>query len=152
ADLRNNGLEVPFYHSRFGTEWERQELLKRFQGESLPVAHHMICTNAFGMGLDVPDVRLVIHWQQPASVEDFLQEFGRAGRDGRQSVAVTFTEASPGAGRDAGLLRYMADKTANGSGLDEQTARSMLRQRYSEIDDLTSLLGREGCFRKGLVD
>ncbi|MFQ6185827.1 RecQ family ATP-dependent DNA helicase [Sinorhizobium meliloti] len=151
-DLRNNGLEIPFYHSKLGTDWERQDLLKRFQGESRPVVNHIICTNAFGMGLDVPDVRLVIHWQQPASVEDYLQEFGRAGRDGRQSVAVTFIETGRRAGRDVGLLRFMAEKTASGSGLEEITARAMLLQRFSQIDDLTALLGSKNCFRKGLVE
>ncbi|TBA24096.1 RecQ family ATP-dependent DNA helicase [Rhizobium ruizarguesonis] len=152
ADLRNNGLEIPFYHSKLGNEWERQELLKRFQGESRPVVNHIICTNAFGMGLDVPDVRLVIHWQQPASVEDYLQEFGRAGRDGKQSVAVTFTEGGRGPGRDTGLLRFMAEKTANGSGLDEMTARAMLRQRFLQIEELTALLGSKECFRQGIVE
>ncbi|MBY5505332.1 RecQ family ATP-dependent DNA helicase [Rhizobium leguminosarum] len=152
ADLRKNGLDVPFYHSKLGNEWERQELLKRFQGESRPVVQHIICTNAFGMGLDVPDVRLVVHWQQPASVEDYLQEFGRAGRDGKQSIAVTFTEGGRGAGRDVGLLRFMAEKTATGSGLEELAARSMLRQRFSQIEDLTALLGSKDCFRKGLIE
>lgn len=151
-DLANNGLDVPFYHSKLGTEWERQELLKRFQGESRPIVNHVICTNAFGMGLDVPDVRLVIHWQQPASVEDYLQEFGRAGRDGRKSVAVIFTETGRRAGRDVGLLRFMAEKTAGGSGLDEATARAMLLQRFSQIDDLTSLLESKNCFRKEIVE
>ncbi|MBY5439084.1 RecQ family ATP-dependent DNA helicase [Rhizobium leguminosarum] len=152
ADLSDNGLDVPFYHSKLGNEWERQELLKRFQGESRPVVNHIICTNAFGMGLDVPDVRLVVHWQQPASVEDYLQEFGRAGRDGKQSVAVTLSESGRGAGRDVGLLRFMAEKTANGSGLDEFAARSMLRQRFSQIEDLTVLLASKDCFRMGLIE
>lgn len=152
ADLRNNGLDVPFYHSKLGTEWDRLELLKRFQGESRPVVNQIICTNAFGMGLDVPDVRLVIHWQQPASVEDYLQEFGRAGRDGRQSVAVTFTEVGRVPGRDVGLLRFMAEKTANSSGLDELAARSMLQQRFSQISDLTTLLSSKDCFREQLVE
>ncbi|WP_083199234.1 RecQ family ATP-dependent DNA helicase [Rhizobium sp. AC44/96] len=151
TDLKNNGLEIPFYHSKLGNEWERQELLKRFQGESRPVVNHIICTNAFGMGLDLPDVRLVIHWQQPASVEDYLQEFGRAGRDGKQSVAVTFTEGGR-SGRDVGLLRFMAEKTANGSGLDEATARAMLKQRYSQIEDLTDLLASRDCFRQGIAE
>ncbi|WP_085033299.1 RecQ family ATP-dependent DNA helicase [Ensifer aridi] len=152
SNLSSDGLDIPFYHSKLGTEWDRQELLKRFQGESRPLVNHIICTNAFGMGLDVPDVRLVIHWQQPASVEDYLQEFGRAGRDGRQSVAVTFTETGRRAGRDVGLLRFMAEKTASGSGLDEVTARAMLLQRFSQIDDLAGLLGSKDCFRKVLVE
>lgn len=151
ANLRNSGLDVPFYHSKLGTEWERQELLKRFQGESRPVVDHIICTNAFGMGLDVPDVRLVIHWQQPSSVEDYLQEFGRAGRDGNQSAAIIFTEGNR-AGRDVGLLRFMAEKTSGTSELDEGTARSMLQQRYSQIEDLSVLLNAKGCLRTGLVE
>ncbi|MDK4728759.1 RecQ family ATP-dependent DNA helicase [Rhizobium phaseoli] len=151
SNLRNSGLDVPFYHSKLGTEWERQELLKRFQGESRPVVDHIICTNAFGMGLDVPDVRLVIHWQQPSSVEDYLQEFGRAGRDGKQSAAIIFTEGNR-AGRDVGLLRFMAEKTSGSSELDEVTARSMLQQRYSQIDDLGVLLNSKGCLRTGLVE
>lgn len=152
ADLRKNGSDIPFYHSKLGSEWERQELLKRFQGESRPIVNHIICTNAFGMGLDVPDVRVVVHWQQPASVEDYLQEFGRAGRDGNQSVAITFTEAGRGPRRDIGLLRFMAEKTANGSGLDERSAKLMLKQRISQMDDLAGLLGSKECFREGLVE
>ncbi|MET3858504.1 helicase-related protein [Rhizobium sp. OAE497] len=147
----NNGLEVPFYHSKLGTEWQRQELLKRFTGESRPKLDHIICTNAFGMGLDVPDVRLVIHWQQPSSVEDYLQEFGRAGRDGAQSVAVIFKEEVRGGGRDVGLLRYMAEKTSFRAATDESSARRILAHRTQQIADLRNLLEGDGCYRDRLV-
>src|ERR1051325_8878164 len=76
--LRLLGLEVPFFHSKLGTANNRDTLLGRFTGRIDPPANLIICTNAFGMGLDLPDVRLVIHWQHPASVEDYLQEFGPA--------------------------------------------------------------------------
>ena len=78
--LRDQGLETPFYHSQLSSAWEREQLVKRFVGESRPIVDRIICTSAFGMGLDISDVRMVIHWQHPSSVEDYLQEFGRAGR------------------------------------------------------------------------
>src|SRR5438477_7289412 len=111
--LRLLGLELPFFHAKFGTVNDRDMLLGRFTGRISPPANVVICTNAFGMGLDVPNVRLVVHWQHPASVEDYLQEFGRAGRDGNHSIAVLFTGA-----KDEGLLSFMSDKTVESEDVD----------------------------------
>ncbi len=146
--LAEFGLDIPFYHSRLGTPFKRQELQKRFQGESLPAVDHIICTNAFGMGLDIPNVRLVIHWQQSASVEDLLQEFGRAGRDRKPSVSVIFHE---GAGNsDTGRLKFMADKTVEKADLDERGKAQMRAQRYRQIDQVAAMLKADSCFRRAI--
>jgi RecQ family ATP-dependent DNA helicase len=107
--LREQGLETPFYHSKLANAWEREQLMKRFVGDGRPIVDRIICTSAFGMGLDIPNIRLVIHWQHPSSVEDYVQEFGRAGRDGQPSVAVLF-DTSRDTRDDTGLLRYMAKR------------------------------------------
>ena len=148
ATLANEGREVPFYHSRLGTPFARQELVKRFLGQSRPAVNHIICTNAFGMGLDVPDVRLVIHWQQSASIEDLLQEFGRAGRDGKPSASVIFYD--PKSDRDANRLKFMAGKTVEGSPLNDAGKASMLAQRHAQIDQVTSMLRSPACFRQAI--
>ncbi len=88
-DLSAQGVHLPFYHGQL-PRLEREELAASFVGRNEPHVDAVICTNAFGMGLDISDVRLVVHWQQPESVEDYLQEFGRAGRDGKPSLAVIF--------------------------------------------------------------
>jgi RecQ family ATP-dependent DNA helicase len=56
--LGEHGLETPFYHSQFDKPWDREQLLKRFVGDSRPEVDRIICTSAFGMGLDVPNVRM----------------------------------------------------------------------------------------------
>ncbi|MBO4455609.1 MAG: RecQ family ATP-dependent DNA helicase [Bacteroidales bacterium] len=82
--LRAQGESASFYHAGLGplARSERQEAWKR--GD----IRVMVCTNAFGMGIDKPDVRFVVHWEPSDSIESYFQEAGRAGRDGLRSYAV----------------------------------------------------------------
>ncbi|MBR5906636.1 MAG: RecQ family ATP-dependent DNA helicase [Bacteroidales bacterium] len=100
ALLKSEGVSASFYHAGLGTKsrTERQEAWKK--GE----IRVMVCTNAFGMGIDKPDVRFVVHWEPTDSLESYFQEAGRAGRDGKRSYAVLLWNAS-----DISHLRQMLD-------------------------------------------
>src|SRR3954452_23342080 len=106
----------------------------RCAGTLEPPLNAVICTSAFSMGLDVPDVRAVINWQHTAAVEDYLQEFGRGGRDGEPALALLFRDG----GKEAGLLHWMANKTAEqvvGDGYRTSAqAQDVLRGKRERID------------------
>ncbi|MCR5561210.1 MAG: RecQ family ATP-dependent DNA helicase [Bacteroidales bacterium] len=84
AFLKSEGVSASFYHAGLEalTRSRRQSAWK--SGET----RVMVCTNAFGMGIDKPDVRFVVHCDLPPSHEAYFQEAGRAGRDGKPSYAV----------------------------------------------------------------
>jgi ATP-dependent DNA helicase RecQ len=82
--LKLNNINASFYHAGLSNE-ERNKRQEDWINNTVRV---MVCTNAFGMGIDKPNVRVVVHYDVPDCLENYYQEAGRAGRDGKRAYAV----------------------------------------------------------------
>ncbi|MDI1432409.1 RecQ family ATP-dependent DNA helicase [Polyangium sorediatum] len=131
AALREDGWDAPVYHGGTAAP-ERARISAEFAARETRV---LVATNAFGMGVDRPDVRIVVHAETPGSLEAYYQEVGRAGRDGLDArglllvtpkdlalrrrlcrlgpdgAPATRAEAARALGRLAELVRYIDGKT-----------------------------------------
>ena len=90
AFLTANGISSSFYHAGLGSD-SRSDRQAKWKNGQIRV---MVCTNAFGMGIDKPDVRFVVHFDVPDCPEAYFQEAGRGGRDGKRSFAVLLWNSS----------------------------------------------------------
>ena len=108
AKLARNGLRAEAYHAG-RTAAERELVHEQFLDGRLDV---VVATTAFGMGIDKPDVRFVLHADIPESLDSYYQQIGRAGRDGQPAVAVLHYRSE-----DLGLRRFFATHTPDEAAL-----------------------------------
>jgi ATP-dependent DNA helicase RecQ len=109
AELAERGFRAEAYHGGLRSR-ERDEVHERFRDDHLDV---VVATTAFGMGIDKPNVRFVVHADIPDSVESYYQEIGRAGRDGEPAAAVLHYREE-----DLGLRRFFAARSPDTSALE----------------------------------
>ena len=127
ASLRAGGIEAAGYHA--GVEdSERTAVQDRFLRGEAPI---IVATNAFGMGVDKPDIRFVAHFDTPRSLEAYYQEIGRAGRDGNESFALLLFNFA-----DVMMQRRMIDAGRPSRDLVETAWAAARRLRQGSVDDL----------------
>jgi ATP-dependent DNA helicase RecQ len=110
AMLTEHGFSAGRYHAGMGTE-ERERMQEAFLYDQKPV---MVATVAFGMGIDKPDVRKVIHYNLPGSIENYYQEAGRAGRDGEPAEAILLYAPA-----DIYTQRFLLTRSGDTGGIDK---------------------------------
>jgi ATP-dependent DNA helicase RecQ len=125
---------VGFYHAGMTAD-ERRHTQEQIDKGFLRI---VVATNAFGMGIDYPDVRLVVHVQTPANIESLYQEMGRAGRDGRISRCLLLY-----AKKDRGLHSFFINRS--------DAPASIISQRWRSLEAITQFIESAECRHGGIL-
>lgn len=132
--LSKRNISVSKYHAGLSKN-ERSKNQEDFINDNVDI---MVATNAFGMGIDKPNIRWVIHYNMPQSIENYYQEIGRAGRDGEKSECVLLF--SPG---DVHIQKYLIDIGV------ENPERKLFQ--HKKLQYMIDLVYSNSCYRKTIL-
>ena len=138
ASLKSDGVKAVAYHAGMTAD-ERRESQEAFTSERADV---VVATVAFGMGIDRPDVRFVLHTALPKSLEHYQQEAGRAGRDGAPAECVLLYS-----GGDIPSLKRMIQQSADEGGASPE----FLASAFGHLEDMAGYARGAVCRHKALV-